>query len=65
MGIIVERIHKKSNNNDTLDLNWTVDGPANKRWSDFRDVVRSHIVEEENNQLNFIQYMFLHECTYG
>ena len=51
---------QKSNNNDTLDLNWTVDGPANKRWSDFRDVVRSHIVEEEKNQLNFIQYMFLY-----
>jgi len=51
-------------NHDLSNLNWTVDGPAKDRWIKSRDVVRSHIVEEENNQSNFIQYLFLHECIY-
>eukprot|EP00534_Pseudo-nitzschia_fraudulenta_P003639 CAMPEP_0201122954 /NCGR_PEP_ID=MMETSP0850-20130426/6456_1 /ASSEMBLY_ACC=CAM_ASM_000622 /TAXON_ID=183588 /ORGANISM="Pseudo-nitzschia fraudulenta, Strain WWA7" /LENGTH=546 /DNA_ID=CAMNT_0047389747 /DNA_START=434 /DNA_END=2074 /DNA_ORIENTATION=+ len=52
-------------NHDLPDIDWTVDGPAKTRWSDFRDRVRSHICQEDKRQLNFVQFLFLHECVYG
>lgn len=53
------------NNHSLLDIDWTKDGPAKERWSAFRDAVRSHICREDKNQLNFVQFLFLHECVYG
>lgn len=52
-------------NHDLLDIDWTKDGPAKDRWSAFRDAVRSHICQEDKSQLNFVQFLFLHECVYG
>jgi len=52
-------------NHDLPDIDWTKDGSAKDRWSAFRDVVRDHICQEDKNQLNFIQFIFLHECVYG
>mmetsp|Transcript_16419 Transcript_16419/g.41166 ORF Transcript_16419/g.41166 Transcript_16419/m.41166 type:complete len:565 (-) Transcript_16419:68-1762(-) len=52
-------------NHDLLDIDWTKDGPARDRWSAFRDSIRSHICQEDKHQLNFVQYLFLHECIYG
>lgn len=52
-------------NHDLLDIDWTMDGPAKDRWSAFRDNIRSHICKEDKSQLNFVQFLFLHECVYG
>ena len=52
------RRKNSQSNHDLLDLNWTVDGPVKDRWIQFRDVVRDHIVQEEKNEMNFIQYLF-------
>jgi tRNA pseudouridine38-40 synthase len=46
-------------NHDLSDIDWTKDGPAKERWSAFRDAVRSHICQEDKNQLNFVQFLFL------
>ncbi len=46
-------------NHDLLDIDWTKEGPAKERWSDFRDSIRSHICQEDKLQLNFVQYLFL------
>ena len=52
-------------NHNLLDIDWTKDGtPAKDRWLKFRDSVRSHICQEEIQQRNFCQYLFLHECVY-
>ncbi|KAG7358313.1 tRNA pseudouridine synthase A [Nitzschia inconspicua] len=55
---------KKQQNQDLNDLDWIRDGPANDRWSAFRDVVRSHIVQEEREQGNFLQYIYRHELVF-
>jgi tRNA pseudouridine38-40 synthase len=55
---------KRQQNQDLNDLDWTQDGPANRRWSAFRDVVRSHIVQEEREQGNFLQYIYRHELVF-
>ncbi|VEU33366.1 unnamed protein product [Pseudo-nitzschia multistriata] len=52
-------------NHDLPDIDWTRDGPARDRWLAFRNVVRDHICQEDKNQLNFVQFLFLHECVYG
>jgi tRNA pseudouridine38-40 synthase len=52
------RRKNSQSNHDLLDLNWTVDGPVQDRWMQFRDIVRDHIVQEEENEMNFIQYLF-------
>jgi tRNA pseudouridine38-40 synthase len=57
-------IRKHQQNKELNDLDWTHNGPANERWSVFRDVVRRHIVEEETKQGNFLQYMYRHELIF-
>ena len=46
-----------------LDLNWSDainnNNPAKERCAAFGNVVRKHIFEEEMDQSNFIQYLFL------
>jgi tRNA pseudouridine38-40 synthase len=56
---------KGQSHNDLPNLDWTVAGPANDRWKTFRDVVRGHIVQEEKNQANFVQYMYVQERVYN
>ena len=46
------------------DLDWSVDGPARARWMNFRDKIRQHIVEEEEEQGNFLQYLYTQECVF-
>ena len=46
------------------DLDWTVDGPARTRWINFRDKIREHIVKEEFEQGNFVQYLYQQECIF-
>jgi hypothetical protein len=46
------------------DLDWTKDGAAKDRWSLFRDTIRSHIVQEEQEQGNFLHYMYRHEVVF-
>lgn len=55
---------KGQSHNDLSDLDWTVAGPANDRWAAFRNVVRDHIVQEEKDHGNFIQYMYVQERIY-
>lgn len=55
---------KGQSNNDLPNLDWTVAGPANDRWKVFRDVIRGHIVQEEKNHGNFVQYMYVQERIY-
>lgn len=52
---------RKAKNADLPNLDWSQEGPAKERWEVFRNKIRQHIVEEEKQQSNFIQYMFLHE----
>ena len=56
---------RKQQNSNLADLDWSKEGPAKTRWSDFRDVVRRHIFQEEKEQGNFIQYMPLQEYIYN
>mmetsp|Transcript_22185 Transcript_22185/g.47027 ORF Transcript_22185/g.47027 Transcript_22185/m.47027 type:complete len:583 (-) Transcript_22185:15-1763(-) len=46
-------------NHELPDIDWTKDGPAKDSWVEFRDVVRDHICQEDKNQLNFVQFLFL------
>jgi tRNA pseudouridine38-40 synthase len=55
---------KEQSHNDLPNLDWTVAGPAKDRWAAFRDVVRGHIVQEEKDQANFVQYMYVQERIY-
>jgi tRNA pseudouridine38-40 synthase len=55
---------RKQSNPDLIDLDWTVEGPANERWSAFRDKIREHIVEEEKEEGNFVQYFYIQECIF-
>lgn len=55
---------RKQQNQGLPDLDWSKDGPAKERWSAFRDTIRQHIVEEEKEQGNFIQYMYIQECIF-
>ncbi|CAJ1963558.1 unnamed protein product [Cylindrotheca closterium] len=52
---------RKAQNQDLPNLDWSQEGPAKERWKAFRHKIRQHIVEEEKQQSNFIQYMFLQE----
>jgi hypothetical protein len=56
---------RKSQNKELSNLDWNVEGPAHKRWKEFRDVVRHHIVQEEIDQGNFVQYMYNQEYIYA
>jgi tRNA pseudouridine38-40 synthase len=56
---------RKGQNKELIDLDWSKDGPANQRWAAFRDVVRQHIVQEEKDQGNFLQYMYQQEFIFG
>ena len=55
---------RKQKNPDLPDLDWNREGPANQRWSVMRDMIRKHIVEEELNEGNFIQYYYMQECIF-
>eukprot|EP00980_Cylindrotheca_fusiformis_P010449 scaffold2322_cov135-Cylindrotheca_fusiformis.AAC.8 len=55
---------RKAQNQDLPDLDWSQEGPAKERWAAFRDTIRQHIVEEEKEQGNFIQYMYIQECIF-
>eukprot|EP00526_Cylindrotheca_closterium_P013255 CAMPEP_0113610312 /NCGR_PEP_ID=MMETSP0017_2-20120614/4967_1 /TAXON_ID=2856 /ORGANISM="Cylindrotheca closterium" /LENGTH=541 /DNA_ID=CAMNT_0000519207 /DNA_START=97 /DNA_END=1722 /DNA_ORIENTATION=- /assembly_acc=CAM_ASM_000147 len=52
---------RKAQNQDLPNLDWSQEGPAKERWKAFRHQIRQHIVEEEKQQGNFIQYMFVQE----
>lgn len=52
---------RKAQNADLPNLDWSKDGPAKERWKAFRHKIRQHVVEEEKEQGNFIQYMHLQE----
>jgi tRNA pseudouridine38-40 synthase len=41
-----------------------VESPARLRWRTFRDEIRKHIVEEEQSQGNFFQYLYTQECIF-
>jgi tRNA pseudouridine38-40 synthase len=55
---------RKAQNQDLPDLDWSEEGPAKERWKAFRHTIRQHIVEEEKQQGNFIQYMYVQECIF-
>eukprot|EP00339_Tiarina_fusa_P005148 CAMPEP_0117000322 /NCGR_PEP_ID=MMETSP0472-20121206/2704_1 /TAXON_ID=693140 ORGANISM="Tiarina fusus, Strain LIS" /NCGR_SAMPLE_ID=MMETSP0472 /ASSEMBLY_ACC=CAM_ASM_000603 /LENGTH=479 /DNA_ID=CAMNT_0004699979 /DNA_START=230 /DNA_END=1670 /DNA_ORIENTATION=+ len=55
---------RKQSNPELPDLDWNVEGPANARWSAFRDRIREHIVEEEKEEGNFVQYFYIQECIF-
>lgn len=57
--------HKKKQNSDLPDLDWTVDGPAKDRWAAFRDVIRQHIIQEESELGSFVHYMYVQDYIYG
>ncbi|KAL3942833.1 MAG: hypothetical protein SGBAC_003032 [Bacillariaceae sp.] len=52
---------RKAQNADLPNLDWSKVGLANERWKAFRHKIRQHVVEEEKEQGNFIQYMHLQE----
>jgi hypothetical protein len=56
---------RKSQNKESSNLDWNVEGPAHTRWKEFRDIVRHHIVQEEIGQGNFVQYMYNQEYIYA
>jgi tRNA pseudouridine(38-40) synthase len=55
---------RKVQNQDLPNLDWSVDGPAKDRWQAMRNKIRQHIVEEEMQQGNFIQYMYTQEVFF-
>jgi tRNA pseudouridine38-40 synthase len=57
-------IRKHQQNKELNDLDWTRNGPTNDRWSAFRSIVRQHIVREEIEQGNFLQFMYRHELIF-
>jgi tRNA pseudouridine38-40 synthase len=58
------RKKKQTQNKELPDLDWTVDGPVKDRWEEFRKVIRKHIVEEEDAQGNFVQYLYQQESFF-
>jgi tRNA pseudouridine38-40 synthase len=56
--------HKNNNNNDLPNLDWTKEGPPKDRWEAMRTRIRQHIVDEEEKQGNFIQYLYQQECIF-
>lgn len=56
---------KGSQNTELPDLNWTVEGPSLDRWEAFRSTIRRHIVEEEEQEGNFVKYIYIQECIFG
>jgi hypothetical protein len=64
MSYFVNYNRHKRQNQDLADLDWTVEGPARDRWEAFRKIIRQHIVDEEDQQGNFIQYMYVQECIF-
>jgi tRNA pseudouridine38-40 synthase len=64
MSYFVNYNRHKQQNQDLADLDWTVEGPARDRWEAFRKTIRQHIVDEEDQQGNFIQYMYAQECIF-
>lgn len=55
---------RKAQNQDLPDLDWSKEGSAKERWETFRHTIRQHIVEEEMEQGNFLQYMYVQECIF-
>jgi hypothetical protein len=64
MSYFVNYNRHKRQNQDLADLDWTVEGPARDRWEAFRKIIRQHIVDEEDQQGNFIQYLYVQECIF-
>ena len=64
MSYFVNYNRHKQQNQELADLDWTVEGPARDRWEAFRKIIRQHIVDEEDQQGNFIQYMYVQECIF-
>jgi tRNA pseudouridine38-40 synthase len=64
MSYFVNYNRHKQQNQELADLDWTVEGPARDRWEAFRKNIRQHIVDEEDQQGNFIQYMYVQECIF-
>jgi tRNA pseudouridine(38-40) synthase len=55
---------RKEQSKDLNDLDWDKDGPAKERWIAFRDIIRRHIFEEEQEQATFVQYMFQQDLVF-
>ena len=55
---------KQKQNKELPDINWTKDGAVKVRWEAFRSRIWEHIVQEEEEQGNFVQYMYMQECIF-
>lgn len=55
---------RKTQSQGLPDLDLSKEGPAKERWRAFRDKIREHIVAEEKEQGNFIQYIYVQECIF-
>jgi hypothetical protein len=56
---------QKSQNKELSNLDWNVEGLAHTHWKEFRDIARHHIVQEEIDQGNFVQYIYYQEYIYS
>ena len=56
---------KNQQQNELPDIDWSGPScPGRERWEDCRNMIRKHIVDEEDRQGNFVQYMYLQECIF-